>query len=405
MPAAAQTTVFGGPTSPGVIVNEDVIESLGPPQTLPGLLRSENAADANPVGLRPFTLHPPRAHRTAAVPKAKPQAEDQAQQTESATPSPQVAAAPTTARPQRATKGKREAVAQTRRQTPAAIPSKQRSAKSSRPQSLQQASLPTAAPPQAAATPSAPAPQPAAAPPPEPVPAPSGPVPSIVRRYPAGTGAAMLAGSSQRPSSAPAPAPQASTTSPPAPQTAAAPPPVSAPPSAAPAPSPSPAPATQSTPESAAASAPTPAPAPSAVSAPAPATQVASTGPTPAPSAQPAPQVAALRPQGGLPALPTQVVFAPNVTDMPDQAKVTLDKVISTMKADEQVRIQLAAYASGLPDQANQARRVSLSRAIGVRSYLIEQGIKSARIDVRALGNRSDSGGPPDRVDIVAIDR
>jgi outer membrane protein OmpA-like peptidoglycan-associated protein len=103
--------------------------------------------------------------------------------------------------------------------------------------------------------------------------------------------------------------------------------------------------------------------------------------------------------------LPAQVAFAPNVTDMPDQAKSTLNGVIRAMKADEQIRVQLVAYASGLPDQASQARRISLSRAIGVRSYLIEQGIKSARIDVRALGNRTDSGGPPDRVDVVALDR
>ena len=98
------------------------------------------------------------------------------------------------------------------------------------------------------------------------------------------------------------------------------------------------------------------------------------------------------------------MVFAPNVTDMPDQSKTTLAKVITAMKADDQIHIQLVAYASGLPDQASQARRISLSRAITVRSYLMEQGVKSARIDVRALGNRSD-GGPLDRVDIVANDR
>jgi outer membrane protein OmpA-like peptidoglycan-associated protein len=113
-------------------------------------------------------------------------------------------------------------------------------------------------------------------------------------------------------------------------------------------------------------------------------------------------QVAALSPQAGL---PTRVMFAPNVTDMPDQAKATLESVVKTLKADEQLRIQLVAYASGPPDQASQARRLSLSRAIGVRSYLIEQGIKSGRIDVRALGNRTDVGGPPDRVDVVPVDR
>jgi outer membrane protein OmpA-like peptidoglycan-associated protein len=103
--------------------------------------------------------------------------------------------------------------------------------------------------------------------------------------------------------------------------------------------------------------------------------------------------------------VPAQVVFAPNVTDMPDQAKSTLDKVIAAMKADEQVRVQLVAYAGGPPDQSSQARRISLSRAISVRSYLVEQGVKSVRIDVRAMGNRSDSAGPQDRVDVVPIER
>jgi outer membrane protein OmpA-like peptidoglycan-associated protein len=108
-------------------------------------------------------------------------------------------------------------------------------------------------------------------------------------------------------------------------------------------------------------------------------------------------------PQGG--GVPGRVVFPPNVTDVADQSRPALDAVIRSMKADDQLRIQLVAYASGAPDQASQARRVSLSRAIAVRSYLIEQGVRSTRIDVRALGNRPDSGGPADRVDIVAVER
>jgi outer membrane protein OmpA-like peptidoglycan-associated protein len=45
-----------------------------------------------------------------------------------------------------------------------------------------------------------------------------------------------------------------------------------------------------------------------------------------------------------------------------------------------------------------------LSRALVVRAYLIERGVSNLRLDVRALGNRSDNGVPPDRVDIVMID-
>jgi hypothetical protein len=32
----------------------------------------------------------------------------------------------------------------------------------------------------------------------------------------------------------------------------------------------------------------------------------------------------------------------------------------------------------------------------------MDQGVRSTRIDVRALGNRSE-GGPPERVDIVVV--
>ena len=105
-------------------------------------------------------------------------------------------------------------------------------------------------------------------------------------------------------------------------------------------------------------------------------------------------------PSGGLPA---RGLFPANVTDLPDQAKPSLEAVVKAMKADGQLKVQLMAYASGASDQTNQARRISLSRAIAVRSYLIEQGVNSMRIDVHALGNKPDSGGPLDRVDVLAL--
>jgi outer membrane protein OmpA-like peptidoglycan-associated protein len=67
-------------------------------------------------------------------------------------------------------------------------------------------------------------------------------------------------------------------------------------------------------------------------------------------------------------------------------------------------RVQLKAYADGTGKDTSRARRLSLSRALAVRSFLIENGLRSTRIDVRALGIARD-GGPPDRVDIVRLDR
>jgi outer membrane protein OmpA-like peptidoglycan-associated protein len=47
---------------------------------------------------------------------------------------------------------------------------------------------------------------------------------------------------------------------------------------------------------------------------------------------------------------------------------------------------------------------MSLSRALSIRSYLIAKGVRSTRIDVRALGDQIP-GGEPNRVDLKITDR
>jgi len=100
-----------------------------------------------------------------------------------------------------------------------------------------------------------------------------------------------------------------------------------------------------------------------------------------------------------------RVQFPVGATDLPEGAQRDLDGLAQKLKSNEQSRLQLVAYAAGGPDEANQARRLSLSRALAVRTYLIAQGVPNSRMDVRALGNRSDGSAPPDRVDIVMLDR
>jgi len=80
--------------------------------------------------------------------------------------------------------------------------------------------------------------------------------------------------------------------------------------------------------------------------------------------------------------------------------KPELDNLAQKMTADENMRLQLLAYASGTSEEASRARRMSLSRALAVRSYLIKQGVRSTRMDVKALGNNVQ-GSPADRVDII----
>ncbi len=85
--------------------------------------------------------------------------------------------------------------------------------------------------------------------------------------------------------------------------------------------------------------------------------------------------------------------------DDEDLLKTIADKVAAT-----EARLQLKAYAEGSGNDTSKARRLSLSRALAVRSFLIENGLRSTRIDVRALGIARD-GGVPDRVDIVFLER
>lgn len=62
------------------------------------------------------------------------------------------------------------------------------------------------------------------------------------------------------------------------------------------------------------------------------------------------------------------------------------------------------AYAAGDDLSSSKARRISLSRALSVRSYLIEKGVRSTRIDVRALGDKAE-GEQKNRVDVNTIER
>lgn len=194
-------------------------------------------------------------------------------------------------------------------------------------------------------------------------------------------------------------APAATTPAPPPPATMpppAAPAPAATPPAAAaPARPAAPTPAAE-TPRAAPAAPVTP---PAAQTPPAPqATPPAAVRPTP-----PAPQVAARSgTTAPMPGGDLRVVFEGESARLPDAARGTLKTLAERLVANEAERVQLLAYAEGSADTASQARRLSLSRALAVRAYLIDLGVRSTRMDVRALGPKSDDG-PADRVDVVVV--
>jgi outer membrane protein OmpA-like peptidoglycan-associated protein len=96
------------------------------------------------------------------------------------------------------------------------------------------------------------------------------------------------------------------------------------------------------------------------------------------------------------------VLFAPGSADLNDSGRRELSDLAARLGREGETRIQLLAYAEGTPENESQARRLSLSRALAVRSYLIEQGIRSTRVNVQALGIKT-GGGPADRVDAMAV--
>lgn len=95
-----------------------------------------------------------------------------------------------------------------------------------------------------------------------------------------------------------------------------------------------------------------------------------------------------------------RIVFKTTETAVPLSIKPELDAIASRLKEDDRLRVSLVAYASTSGDQATTARRVSLSRALSVRAYLIDQGIASLRINVQAEGDKGKETGESDRVDI-----
>lgn len=170
--------------------------------------------------------------------------------------------------------------------------------------------------------------------------------------------------------------------------------------------------------------APAPAPTSSVSAAPPPPAMVASAPPPPpmptgaAPAAPVMPSAEKQKAASAAPAAPEQaskspenpadgvvkVIFNNDDTKLSADGQTALESVLEKLAASEKLRVQLMAYAAGSDLTSSKARRISLSRALSVRSYLIEKGVRSTRIDVRALGDKGE-GEPKNRVDVNMIER
>jgi outer membrane protein OmpA-like peptidoglycan-associated protein len=121
------------------------------------------------------------------------------------------------------------------------------------------------------------------------------------------------------------------------------------------------------------------------------------------PAGSPPPPPPPVSDTAGTTATPTttglRLTFAPEQSDLSPESTASIKQLAAATPHSDDTTFSVQAYAPGKPDDPSTARRVSLSRAMAVRSALVADGIPSARIFVRALGEQYGDG-PPDRVDI-----
>ena len=124
--------------------------------------------------------------------------------------------------------------------------------------------------------------------------------------------------------------------------------------------------------------------------------------PTPAPTTPPARAAAAFSslPQDLVPppkgTIAATIAFSGQSADLNEAGRTDLDRLAKNLGDRSLRQIEIRAYAGGADAES---RKISLARALVVRSYLIDKGVK-ARIEVGAYGGDS-RGGNSDRVDIL----
>ncbi|HEX4365462.1 MAG TPA: OmpA family protein [Rhodopila sp.] len=97
-----------------------------------------------------------------------------------------------------------------------------------------------------------------------------------------------------------------------------------------------------------------------------------------------------------------RLTFAPGDADLSPESTASIKKLTADVPLGDLTTFNVLAYAPGKADDPSTSRRVSLSRAMAVRSALVADGVPSARIFVRALGEKFGDG-PPDRADISVM--
>ena len=120
--------------------------------------------------------------------------------------------------------------------------------------------------------------------------------------------------------------------------------------------------------------------------------------PPPVPVNADAPGTASPIPAGG-----ARITFGPDRQDLNPATVEAIRAYGDSVKDNPTAALNVLAYAAGTPDDPSTPRRLSLARALAVRAVLINEGLASTRIYVRALGANAGDG-PADRVDVTPAD-
>ncbi|NCB49771.1 MAG: hypothetical protein EOM53_03740 [Alphaproteobacteria bacterium] len=98
------------------------------------------------------------------------------------------------------------------------------------------------------------------------------------------------------------------------------------------------------------------------------------------------------------------VLFAPDSSVISFDAEKELEKIYRFLLKNPDVNLRLQSYASLIDETGHKARRLSLSRALAMRSYFVEKGIHSTRIELRPLGYK-ENVSPLDKVEVIKFKR
>jgi outer membrane protein OmpA-like peptidoglycan-associated protein len=97
-----------------------------------------------------------------------------------------------------------------------------------------------------------------------------------------------------------------------------------------------------------------------------------------------------------------RVTFGAGEADLSPASAAAIKTIVQAAPHGGDASFNVVAYAAGTPGDPSTARRLSLSRALAVRSALMADGVSSSRIYVRALGAAGDNEAP-DRVDLAVL--